>query len=235
MGLVVKSLSTGYVETQVLWGIDLECQDKSLTAIIGPNGAGKSTTLRAVSGQVRTWRGKIMYNGEDITDLPAYSRTHKGIASSPEGRRLFPLLTTEENLKLGSYSSRARELASETAASVYALFPRLKERAKVRAGQLSGGEQQMLAIGRALMARPTLLLLDEPSLGLAPKLIGEIFEKIQELRSEGLSILMVEQNAYQALRIADFAYVMQMGKIVNQGTPSKLMDLEELRKSYFGA
>ncbi len=180
-----------------------------------------------------TSRGKILFNERDITYMPAFQRTAMGIASCPEGRRLFPAMTTEANLRLGAYPARARPEVEQTLEYVYGLFPRLRERAAVSAGRLSGGEQQMVGIGRALMAKPSLLVLDEPSLGLAPIVITEIFEKIRELREAGLSILMVEQNAFQALRIADFGYVVQEGHILRSGPPSELLDLEQLRRAYF--
>ncbi|MDE1854019.1 MAG: ABC transporter ATP-binding protein [Thaumarchaeota archaeon] len=211
----------------------MSCRDESITVVVGPNGAGKTTTLKTVNGLIGAWSGSIVFQGEDVTRLRAFERVERGMASCPEGRRLFPRLTTEANLRLGAYSKRARKSVEETLEDVYGLFPRLRERAGVAAGRLSGGEQQMVGIGRALMAKPSLVVLDEPSLGLSPKLVGEIFEKTQELRKRGLSVLLVEQNAFQALQIADYAYVMQEGKVVNEGPPSKLMDQEELKKAYF--
>ncbi len=231
--LRLDGIDAGYDGTQVLWGVGLETKAKSMTVIIGANGAGKSTILKVVNGLLKPTRGTVQFNGEDITHVPAYERPGLGLASVPEGRRLFPSLTTEANLRLGAYAARGRRHAEETLGSVYRMFPRLRERSRLKAGRLSGGEQQMVAIGRALMARPSLLVLDEPSLGLAPKVITEIFETIRGLRESGLTVLMVEQNAYQALRIADFGYVMQEGRIVNAGPPDRLMDLEELRKAYF--
>ena len=213
--------------------VGLEAKEDKTTVLIGPNGAGKSTTLNVINGLLRPTQGRVIFRGENVTDLAAHERAARGIASCPEGRRLFPLLTAEGNLRLGAYSPRARAAAEETLAYVYDLFPRLRERAKVKAGRLSGGEQQMVAIGRALMSKPTILVLDEPSLGLAPKLVSEIFEKIHELRKGGLTVLMVEQNAYAALRIADFGYVMQDGQVVRSGPTSELLDVEALRRDYF--
>jgi branched-chain amino acid transport system ATP-binding protein len=233
LSLELKEVSSGYGQTRVIQDVSLKCGNGTITVMVGPNGAGKTTTLKAVNGLIRVWSGSVAFGGEDITRLRAFERVEKGIASCPEGRRLFPRLSTEANLRLGAYSKRARRHADETLEDVYGLFPRLKERAEVSVGRLSGGEQQMVGIGRALMARPSLVVLDEPSLGLAPKLIGEIFEKIVELRKRGLSVLLVEQNAFQALDIADYAYVLQEGKVVNEGAPSKLMDQEELKKAYF--
>jgi len=231
--LRLDGIQAGYDGTQVLWEVTLAAEKGAMTVLIGPNGAGKSTTLKVVNGLVRPNRGHVSFQGEDITRTPAHERPGKGIAACPEGRRLFPLLTTEGNLRLGAYSKAARSSADETLAYVYELFPRLRERARVKAGRLSGGEQQMVGIGRALMSKPSILVLDEPSLGLAPKLVSEIFVKIRELREAGLTVLMVEQNAYAALRIADFGYVMQNGRVVKSGPPDQLLDLEELRKAYF--
>ena len=231
--LRLEGITAGYEGTRVLRDIGLEAKEGMATVLIGPNGAGKSTTLKVINGLLHPTGGRVVFQGEDITKIPAHERAARGIASCPEGRRLFPLLTAEGNLRLGAYSPRGRAAAEETLASVYDLFPRLRERASVKAGRLSGGEQQMVAIGRALMSKPTILVLDEPSLGIAPKLVSEIFEKIHELRKGGLTVLMVEQNAYQALRIADFGYVMQEGRIVKDGPPDRLLDLEDLRKAYF--
>ncbi len=231
--LRLDGIQAGYDGTQVLWDVTLTAEKGAMTVLIGPNGAGKSTTLKVVNGLVRPTRGHVSFQGEDITRTPAHERPGKGIAACPEGRRLFSLLTTEGNLRLGAYSKAARSSADETLAYVYELFPRLRERARVKAGRLSGGEQQMVGIGRALMSKPSILVLDEPSLGLAPKLVSEIFVKIRELREAGLTVLMVEQNAYAALRIADFGYVMQNGHVVKSGPPDQLLDLEELRKAYF--
>ncbi len=231
--LRLDGIHADYDGTQVLWDVTLTAEEGAMTVMIGPNGAGKSTTLKVVNGLVRPTQGHVVFRGEDITRTPAHQRPGKGIAACPEGRRLFPLLTTEGNLRLGAYTKRARSSADETLAYVYGLFPQLRERARVKAARLSGGEQQMVGIGRALMSKPSMLILDEPSLGLAPNLVSEIFVKIRELREAGLTVLMVEQNAYAALRIADFGYVMQNGQIVKAGPPAQLLDLEELRKTYF--
>jgi len=231
--LTLQNVNVFYGAIHALRDVSLTVNQGEVVTLIGANGAGKSTTLKVVNGLVRPTRGHVSFQGEDITRTPAHERPGKGIAACPEGRRLFPLLTTEGNLRLGAYSKAARSSADETLAYVYELFPRLRERARVKAGRLSGGEQQMVGIGRALMSKPSILVLDEPSLGLAPKLVSEIFVKIRELREAGLTVLMVEQNAYAALRIADFGYVMQNGHVVKSGPPDQLLDLEELRKAYF--
>lgn len=232
--LRLEGIQAAYNGTQVLWDVSLEAKDGAMTVLVGPNGAGKSTILKVITGLLLPRGGRVLLGGEDITRVPAHLRPARGIAACPEGRRLFATLTTEANLLLGAYNSQARAEAHATLEQVYRLFPRLRERAKVKAGRLSGGEQQMAGIGRALMAKPSILVLDEPSLGLAPKLVSEIFETIHELREHGLSLLLVEQNAYQALKIADFGYVMQNGHVLRSGHPSELLDLEELRKAYFG-
>ena len=231
--LRLEGIDAGYDGIRVLRDISLEAKQGVTTVLLGPNGAGKSTTLKVVNGLLRPSRGRVLFQGDDVTHVSAHERTARGIASCPEGRRLFPMLTTEGNLRLGAYAPRARPAADETLTSVYQLFPRLRERADVKAGRLSGGEQQMVAIGRALMSKPDILVLDEPSLGLAPKLVSEIFEKIHELRKGGLTVLMVEQNAYAALRIADFGYVMQNGQVLRSGPTKDLLDLEALRRDYF--
>ena len=231
--LQLDHIDAGYGPVQVLGSVSLAIPEGSITVIVGPNGAGKSTILKVINGLVRPTAGHIVFQGKDITSLPAHDRPALGIASCPEGRRLFPLLTAETNLRLGAYTARGRKAADATLEYVYRLFPRLQERAGVKAGRLSGGEQQMVGIGRALMAKPSILILDEPSLGLAPKLVSEIFEKIHELRKGGLTVLMVEQNAYAALRIADFGYVMQNGQVVRSGPTKDLLDLEALRRDYF--
>ena len=226
-------MSAGYDGTQVIWDISMQCKDSSITVIVGPNGAGKTTTLKTVNGLLRPWSGRVYFGGRDITDLRAFRRVEEGIASCPEGRRLFPRLSTEDNLRLGAYSRRARRVADANLDFVYRLFPKLRERSKLSAGRLSGGEQQMVSIGRALMTKPKIVVLDEPSLGIAPKLTAEIFEKLVELRKQGLSMLIVEQNAVQALEVADYAYVLQEGRVINEGPPAQLMDSEELRRAYF--
>jgi branched-chain amino acid transport system ATP-binding protein len=229
----LKDVNAGYGGTQVLWGASVKCRDHSLVALVGSNGAGKSTLLRVANGLLKPTQGSVYYDGKDITALPAYERVKLGIASVSQGRGLFPNLSTEDNLRLGAYAKRARDYVEESLKFVYDFLPRLKDRAKIPAGRLSGGEQQMAGIGKALTSRPSLLLLDEPSLGLAPRLVTEILEKITELKVQGLGLLMVEQNAFRALEVCDYAYVLQEGRVIKSGTPSELMNDEELRKAYF--
>jgi branched-chain amino acid transport system ATP-binding protein len=231
--LRLEGIAAGYAGTQVLWDVSLEAKSGAMTVIVGPNGAGKSSILKVLTGLLRPSAGRILFKDQDITTLPAYRRPDRGIAAVPEGRRLFPELTAEANLRLGAYTPRARAKVEERMEQVYELFPGIRTRIGVKAARLSGGEQQMVAIGRALMAGPEILVLDEPSLGLAPKVVSGIFETIRRLREGGLTVLMVEQNAYQALRIADFGYVVQGGRTIRSGPPSDLLDLEALRRDYF--
>jgi branched-chain amino acid transport system ATP-binding protein len=232
--LEVRGLESGYGEMKVLWGVDLEVREGSFTVILGPNGAGKTTLLRTIMGVVRPWRGRIVFRGLDVTQTPPHVKVKMGISLVPEGRRLFPHLTVEENLILGAYA-RGFQGVEEALRLVYDVFPRLKERRSQLAGTLSGGEQQMLAIGRALMSRPKLLMLDEPSQGLAPKLALEIVELLDELRRrEGLTILMVEQNVAAALKSADRVYILEQGRVVASGTPEEVASIEEIRKAYLG-
>ncbi|MCE4615735.1 MAG: ABC transporter ATP-binding protein [Aeropyrum sp.] len=233
--LVVENLEAGYGEMQVLWGISLSVAERGISAVLGPNGAGKTTLLRAVAGIIRPWSGRITFSGEDVTLSPPHVKVGKGLVLVPEGRHLFPELSVEENLLLGAYTKLGRYNLEESLDLVYSVFPRLKERREQRAGTLSGGEQQMLAIGRALMARPTLLMLDEPSQGLAPKIAIEILDILQRLRGEwGLSILLVEQNIVKSLEIADYAYVIEQGRVVLEGEPEELSKKGDLIKAYLG-
>ncbi len=232
--LRVRELESGYGEMQVLWGVNLDVEKKSITTVLGPNGSGKSTTLKTIFGILKPWNGKIEYNGKDVTFVPPHAKVEMGITLVPEGRHLFPNMTVEENLMLGAYTKRAEEKKEDSLELVYSLFPVLKERSRQKAGTLSGGEQQMLAIARALMTNPQLILMDEPSQGLAPKLVGEVFETISKLREEGLTILLVEQNVYASLEISDYAYVLHEGRIAFGGTVEEVKESEEIRKAYLG-
>ena len=232
--LKVENLSTGYGEVQILWDVSIEAEKGRLTTIIGSNGAGKTTLLRAVMGILPAWNGRVIFRGEDITKLPAYKRVDLGLIMVPEGRMVFPEMSVYENLEMGAYSKRARERLKETMEFVFTLFPRLKERINQKAGTMSGGEQQMLAIGRGLMGCPELLIMDEPSLGLAPKLVLEVFEVIEKLKEEGITMLLVEQNVHLSLAITDHAYVMAEGRIVMEGPGKELAQSDEVRKAYLG-
>ncbi|WP_457567277.1 ABC transporter ATP-binding protein [Desulfurobacterium sp.] len=232
--LEVKNLEAGYDDVQVLWGVNLKVRKNSLTTIIGANGAGKTTTLKAICGLLKYVRGTVILNGEDVSSMPTHRRVERGLVMVPEGRWLFPEMTVLENLRMGAFTDRARAKREETLEWVYTLFPRLKERAHQKAGTLSGGEQQMVAIGRGLMARPEVLILDEPSLGLAPNLVLDIFKIIQELKNEGLTVLLVEQNVHLGLAISDYAYVMENGKIVMEGTGSELENDPRVKEAYLG-
>ncbi len=232
--LFVKDLESGYGEMQVLWGVNLEVDKKSITTVVGPNGAGKTTTLKTIFGIIKPWKGVIEFNGSDVTNVPPHRKVEIGMTMVLEGRHLFPNMTVEENLMLGAYTKRGEESMAETLELVYSLFPILKERSKQKAGTLSGGEQQMLAIARALMTNPELILMDEPSQGLAPKLVGELFETIARLRDEGLTILLVEQNVFASLEISDYVYVLNEGMIVYQGTADEVKESEEVKKAYLG-
>lgn len=232
--LRVEGLVTGYGSMQVLWGLDLSVENGSITALLGPNGAGKTTLLRAISGVLRAWDGRILYNGQDVTENPSHQRVRDGLVLVPEGRHLFPTMTVYENLLMGAYLPEARAYLKESLNLVYSLFPILKERLWQQAGTLSGGEQQMLAIARGLMVRPKLLMLDEPSQGLAPKLVAGVFSAIAQLREEyGLTILLSEQSIEHVLELCDYAYILHEGEIKIEGTPDKIQT-SHLRKVYLG-
>ncbi|GBC89343.1 MAG: ABC transporter ATP-binding protein [Fimbriimonadales bacterium] len=231
--LEVRDLHVAYGAIQALKGVSLTVQRGEITTIIGANGAGKSTLLRAISALVRPTRGAIRYETSDITRLPPHRIVQMGIIHVPEGRRIFAEMSVYENLLLGAYSQWGRDL-DERLERVFAIFPRLKERLNQRAGTLSGGEQQMLAIGRALMARPRLLMLDEPSLGLAPFLVREIFQIIRQINQQGVPILLVEQNAHMALEIAHRGYVLETGRMVLTDTAANLLRNPAVREAYLG-
>src|SRR5665213_464403 len=232
--LEIKNLSVFYDAVQALRGVNLQVPHGSVVCLIGANGAGKSTVLRAVSGLKKPTAGSIYFNGESITNLRPDEIVKWGIVQSPEGRGVFPNLTIEENLDLGAYVRQDHSEIKKDLEKVYDLFPRLKERVRQLAGTLSGGEQQMLAIGRALMARPQLLLLDEPSLGLAPQVIELIFETIAKINREGTTILLVEQNAQLALEASHYAYVLETGSILLEGEASKVLSDPRVKEAYLG-
>ncbi|HHV64535.1 MAG TPA: ABC transporter ATP-binding protein [Peptococcaceae bacterium] len=232
--LKIENLTVSYGGIEALKGIDLEVPEGSIVTLIGANGAGKSTTLRTIMGLVKCKSGKITYKGEDITGAPSPSIVAKGITLVPEGRRVFPDLTVLENLKIGAYLRNDHAQIKKDLEWVYELFPRLKERSWQLAGTLSGGEQQMLAVGRALMSRPKIMMMDEPSLGLAPLIVKSIFSIIQEINKNGVTILLIEQNANMALRIADWGYVLETGKIVLAGKGQDLLQNEDVKSAYLG-
>jgi branched-chain amino acid transport system ATP-binding protein len=231
--LTIQSLRAGYGAVEVLRGVDLQISPGELVALLGSNGAGKTTLNSVVSGLVPTWAGRVMFDGQDLTGAHYRRVVQAGLIQVPEGRKVFPNLSVLENLELGAFT-RARERRSQNLARVFDTFPRLRERMTQLAGTMSGGEQQMLAIGRGLMAEPKLLILDEPSLGLSPLLVEEMFTLIDQLRAGGLAILLVEQNVGQSLEIADRAYVMENGSIRFSGTSSELLASDALRQAYLG-
>ncbi len=234
MMLKITDLNVHYGFIHALKGIDMEVNEGEIVTLIGSNGAGKSTTLGAISGLVKASKGKIEFEGENITNLPAYKVVSKKISLSPEGREVFPALSVEENLRLGAFTRSDKAEINQSFERVYDLFPRLKERIKQPAGTLSGGEQQMLAIGRALMSRPKLLLLDEPSMGLAPNLVLMIFDLIESINKQGTTILLIEQNANMALSVAHRAYVLETGKISLSGDAKELMNDPRVKSAYLG-
>lgn len=233
MPLQVEDLVVSYGAVEALRGVSLVVSEKQIVAVLGANGAGKSTLLRTISGLVRAKEGKILYHGQNLRDLPAHRIARLGIVHIPEGRRVFATLTVEENLNLGAYGSPKEEVR-RAKARVFELFPVLQERRRQLAGTLSGGEQQMLAIGRGLMRSPKLMLLDEPSLGLAPLLVDQVFSTLVQINKDGVPMLLVEQNARKALEIADMAYILEVGKIVLSGPASELVRDERVREAYLG-
>ncbi len=243
--LEIKDLIVDYGIIRALKGITMTVNEGSIVAVLGANGAGKTTTIRTISGTVKSKSGHILYDGEDMTNKDPHIIARKGILQSPEGRMILNGLTVEENLKVGAYglktlktdhgTQRVAEQIRDHLMEVYQYFPILNERKKQQASTLSGGEQQMLAIGRALMGHPKLLLLDEPSLGLAPMIVRDIFQIIKKIKESGRTILLVEQNAYQTLKIADYVYVLELGKIKTQGTGAALMKDESLVNAYLGS
>jgi len=232
--LSIRDLVVHYGVIRALSGISLEVPEGRIVALIGANGAGKSTTLRAISGLVRATSGSVEFQGRSIAGLPSHEIVALGVAQAPEGRGIFLNLTVKENLDLGAYLRRDRAGVDADRERAYALFPILKERSSQVSGTLSGGEQQMLAVARALMSRPTMLLLDEPSLGLAPQFVDRIFQVIQEINEAGVSLLLVEQNANMALQVAHHAYVLETGAIVMQGSGQQLLASPDVRKAYLG-
>ncbi|MCG8484350.1 MAG: ABC transporter ATP-binding protein [Clostridia bacterium] len=232
--LIVDNINTYYDNIHALKGISLEVNSGEIVTLIGSNGAGKTTTLSTITGLIKCKIGKVTFEGKDITNANPAQIVKLGISLSPEGRQVFPQLTVEQNLELGAFTRKEKSEIADSYTRVYDLFPRLKERIKQPAGTLSGGEQQMLAIGRALMSKPKLLLLDEPSLGLAPNLVMMIFELIKEINNQGTSVLLIEQNAKMALSIAHRAYVIETGKVNLTGNAQDLLNDDKVKEVYFG-
>jgi branched-chain amino acid transport system ATP-binding protein len=232
--LSLAAISAGYGSFQVLFDVSLEVPRGEAVGVIGPNGAGKTTLMRVISGLVQRYTGAMKLEGRSIGGLPAHRMVEQGIAHVPENRRLFPRLTVEDNLRIGAYLPRARRQCAEQLDRVYKLFPRLKDRREQLAGTLSGGEQQMCAIGRALMSDPKLLLMDEPSAGLAPLVVAQVFDLVHRIRAEGLTVLIVEQNVQQVLDVVDRAYLLEVGRIKLAGTSAELKGNDFIRKSYMG-
>ena len=232
--LELDGVHAGYGDFQALFGVGLRVEPGEAVGVVGPNGAGKTTLLRVISGLIRPRAGTLRFGGQDLSAVPAHELPGLGIAHVPENRRLFPHLTVEENLRVGAYAKAARARFAERRDHVYAMFPRMKERRHQLAGTMSGGEQQMCAIGRALMSGPRILLLDEPSAGLAPLVVQQVFELVRRIRQEGLTVLIVEQNVAQVLRVVDRAYVLETGRVSAEGAAADLAADPAIRRSYLG-
>jgi branched-chain amino acid transport system ATP-binding protein len=232
--LSVTDLEAGYEDVQVLWGLSLTAMLGAMTTIIGANGAGKTTSLRAITGTLRPSGGRVAFAGEDVTRLPAHAKAARGLVLVPEGRQLFTDMTVEENLEMGAFTQRGRARYAQSLEQVYTLFPRLKERRRQRAGTFSGGEQQMLAIARGLMADPALLIIDELSLGLAPVVVQQLAATLRTLKAAGMSILLVEQNAHLALALSDHAYVIAGGRLFSEGASAAIAADSHIREAYLG-
>jgi branched-chain amino acid transport system ATP-binding protein len=232
--LEIQDISSGYGEVQILWSVSLELERGRLTALVGSNGAGKTTLLRTVLGLLKPSQGSIRFDGRDVTRLSPHGKAAEGIVLVPEGRQLFPSMSVYENLEMGAFTKRARGNFQANLERVYDMLPRLKERARQRAGTLSGGEQQMLAVGRGLMAQPEILMFDELSLGLAPFLVLNLFEVLQRLKEEGLTMLLVEQNVQMALAVSEYGYVLAEGRVELEGPSRELARNEHVREAYLG-
>jgi len=232
--LQIENLHVNYGGIRALRGISIEVREKRIVTLLGSNGAGKSTTVRAVSGMAPVVQGRISFDGRILNEMPAHDIQRLGLVQVPEGRKIFANLTVRENLIMGAYHNRDKRDVSRTMDRVFSIFPRLQSRLSQLGGTLSGGEQQMLAIGRALMSRPRLLMMDEPSLGLAPLMVGEVFRVFEEIRNEGITVFLIEQNANAALQIADDAFLLETGSIVLQGTGAELLNNPEVKEAYLG-
>jgi branched-chain amino acid transport system ATP-binding protein len=232
--LEIKDIASGYGEVQILWGSSLKLEKGKLTCLVGGNGVGKTTLLRTVMGLIRPWKGTVAFEDQEVSRLPAYTKAEMGLILVPEGRQLFTDMSVYENLEMGASNKRAAPKFKENLDRVHAMFPRLKEREGQKAGTLSGGEQQMLAVARGIMADPTILMIDELSLGLAPVLVLDLFESLKALRELGITILLVEQNVQMALAISDYGYVLAEGKVELEGPARQLIKNEHVREAYLG-
>jgi branched-chain amino acid transport system ATP-binding protein len=232
--LEVRNVASGYGELQILWGVDLALAQGQLTTLVGSNGAGKTTLLRTIIGQLKPWQGQVFFQGQDVSRLTPYAKAELGLILAPEGRQLFTDMTVMENLEMGATPRRARPRMTQNLERVFAMFPRLKERRQQRAGTMSGGEQQMLAVARGIMSEPVILIVDEMSLGLAPVLALDLFQSLRKLRKEGYTILLVEQNVRMALKVSDYAYVLAKGKIDLNGPSLQIENNEDVRQAYLG-
>ncbi len=232
--LDVQGIASGYGEVQILWDVNLNLQEGKLTCLVGANGVGKTTLLKTVMGQLRPWQGSIRFDDQDVTHLPAYAKTEMGLVLVPEGRQLFTDMNVTDNLEMGATNPRARPKLKENLEKVFSMFPRLKERRRQNAGTLSGGEQQMLAVARGIMADPKVLMIDELSLGLAPLLVMQLFDNLKQLRQSGITILLVEQNVQMALAISDYGFVLSEGKTELEGPARQLIHNDKVRVTYLG-
>ncbi len=232
--LELRDLQSGYGEVRILQGADVALESGRLTSLVGTNGAGKTTLLRTLMGAIRPWKGQVLLDGVDITRLAPYQKAELGLVLVPEGRQLFTDMTVDENLEMGATNRKARPHRSRNLERAFELFPRLQERRRQRAGTLSGGEQQMVAVARGLMAEPRILMIDELSLGLAPVLVMDLFSTLGKLKQEGLTILLVEQNVHMALTVSDYAYVLAEGKVAMQGTAKEISENQAIQKAYLG-
>lgn len=232
--LEIRNVASGYGEVQILWGVELGLEEGQLTSLVGANGAGKTTILRTVMGLLRPWEGSVWFNGQNVSHLPAHVKAELGLILVPEGRQLFTDMTVEENLEMGASPRRAKANFKHNLDRVYTMFPRLKERRHQNAGTLSGGEQQMLAVGRGIMADPVVLMIDELSLGLAPVLVLGLFQSLKELKADGLTMLLVEQNVQLAMVISDYAYVLAQGRVELEGPGREVARDDHVRSAYLG-
>jgi branched-chain amino acid transport system ATP-binding protein len=232
--LEIQNVSSGYGQVQILWDVSLELERGKLTALVGSNGAGKTTLLRTAVGLVKPWQGTVLFDGQDVTGVSPHGKAAQGLVMVPEGRQLFPSMTVYENLEMGAFTRRAKAHFHDNLEQVYEMLPRLKERTDQKAGTLSGGEQQMLAVARGLMAQPEILMVDELSLGLAPFLVLSLFQVLRQLKDSGLTMLLVEQNVQMALAVSDYAYVLSEGHVEIEGQAAEVRQMAQVREAYLG-